>query len=221
MLAVSTASPLCAGPVLDVPELWTNGLAGWTNVPPQNPVPVDTAITNPGAGGVDSDGYLRIVFSSQGGPPAPEDDTIYTISQSYTGNYQLAGLTLRFAFYAEDILPLAAGLYLHSAISDSTWDFAFNNTAVGSWTWHSIPFNYDAGWSGWGGAADFWNDLANIDWIGVNIARAMDTMQQDYGIDSWRYYIPEPGGLSMLAVVALSSSFTFRKLRRKRFACFH
>ena len=205
VVITAIASHGLAGPVLNTPETWDSGLAGWTNTTG------NAALSNPS-------NYLRITFSSQGGAPTFEEDTISTSGIDFTGNYQTnPTLALRFSFYAEDVLPLSSVLYLHSAVSTSRWEYVFANTVVGSWTTHTMEFIYGPGWSGPGGAAEFQSDLSNIDWIGINIARKLDTIQQVYGIDDWEYFlIPEPGTVCVLASAFLSLAFTFRKRLRIR-----
>lgn len=201
------------GIVLNDPEMWSiaGDLEGWTNAPPTNPAPVDTTLSNPS-------NYLRITFDDQGaGPPSEEDDIIYTAGDDYTGSYQIGQLLgVTFDFLAEDMLPWAAALYLHSTVSTGIWEYSFlDMLTAGSWSDVSIPFDYDAGWIGKpGGQSQFWSDLAYIDWIGVDIARAWDTSLQDYGIDNWEYYIPEPGSTCVLASALISLAFTFRKRLR-------
>ena len=193
-----------AGIALYTPQTWSNtpySAEGWTNLPFGTGL---ASLTNPG-------GYLNIRFSDQGaGPPAYEEDTVYANGSSYTGSYYSAG-GIRFSFYAEDILPLSSVLYMHSGVDASLWEFAFSNTMAGVWQQQDVPLAYSAGWSGPGGAAAFSNALANIDWIGVNIARAMNTIQQDYGLDDWEYYIPEPGATCLLAAALLALWFAWRR----------
>ncbi len=209
----ATVIPSQAGIVLGSTETWSAApsLAGWDNVPPIGTF--NATLSNPGAGGAGpGEGYLRITFSDQGGgPPAYEEDTAYADGSGYTGSYWDA-THIKFSFYAEDVLPLSSVLYLHGAVSGNTWEFAFNNTMAGVWQEHAIPLNYESGWSGPGDAADFLNDLANVEWIGVNVARALNTMQQDFGIDNWGYYyIPEPGSIYLLASALLALGTALRR----------
>lgn len=206
--------PVCAGPVLNDPEMWTNSpsLSGWTNALPYG---TELAtLSNPS-------NYLRITFSEQTEGPEFETDTIYADSGNYVGGYQEGGLllALRFDFYAEDVLPLTNMVYLHSAVSNTTWEYVFTYTNLGTWVTYEVPFSYDAGWFGPGGETEFWDDLANIDRIGITIARDWpNTIQQDYGIDNWEYYIiiPEPGTLGVLATAFLSLGVMFRRRRKSR-----
>lgn len=199
--------PAYGGPILYDPETWDSGTSGWTNEAPEGTG--DASLSNP-------DGYLKITFPSQAGEPEYEEDTIYTKQAGETGNFAQFGnnLILSFRFYAEDVLPLSTVLYLHSSSSGNIWEYAFANTAVGVWTRHEIAFIYDKGWAGPGGAGTFRNDLSTIDWIGINIARKLDTIQQDYGLDDWVYFIPEPGAMCMLASTFVSLMFALRKKLR-------
>ncbi len=211
------ASPVIAGPVLNDPETWSGGLNGWES--------------ETGKASLDAaSGYLEITFGPQlfGGPPQYEEDTIHTHSADETGNFQIADLAVRFSFFAEDVLPLNSAVYLHQsgAPADEHWAYAFANTGVGSWQNQAVSFNYSANWVGPGGAAAFWTALANVDWIGINIARRLDKIQQDYRLDNWEYgidsnlySIPEPGTYCMLASALLSVAFTFRKRLGGKDAC--
>lgn len=193
-----------AGPVLDTPETWDSGLAGWTNTTGF------ATMSNPS-------NYLRITFGSQSGEPVYEEDTIFSSGADFTGNYQTSPLPMAvtFSFYVEDVLPLSTVLYLHSPTNDNRWEYALTNLVVDSWIEQEVIFSYSAGWSGPGGASEFWSDLADIDWIGINIARKLDTIQQVYGIDNWMFFvIPEPGTVCMLASAFISLAFTFRKRLR-------
>ena len=210
VIAALTITSMHAGPVLNDPETWDSGLSGWVNTTE------DAALSNP-------DGYLRIAFGQQSGVPEFEEDTIFTQDPDRTGDFQINYLNLRFSFYAEDLLPVSSVLYLHAAGEPDTtyWQYSFSNTEVGAWTEHNISFVYSEGWTWSAGAGDanqFWNDLANIDWIGVNIARGLDTREQAYGLDNWEYYIviPEPGNIFILVSAVLSLVFTYRK--RQEFA---
>lgn len=207
---VLCAGSVCAGPVLNDPEIWANvpSLEGWTNALPYGQ---ETAtLSNPS-------NYLRITFAQQSGQPQMETDTIYTEGGEHIGNYQIASLFLRFDFYAEDVLPLSSTLYLHSAVRDTTWEYVFANTAVDTWTPHDVSFLYSPDWSGLGGASEFWADLADIDRIGISVVRDWpNAAQQDYGLDNWEYYaIPEPNTFAVLTAAFLSLGLTFRR-RLKR-----
>ncbi len=199
--------PAYGGPVLYDPETWDSGTSGWTNAAPEGTG--DATLSNP-------DNYLKITFAAQSGEPEYEEDTIYTKQADEVGSFRKYGqnLTLSFRFYAADVLPLSSVLYMHSSSSGNVWEYAFANTAVGVWQRHEIAFIYDRGWAGPGGAGTFLNDLSTIDWIGINIARKLDTIQQNYGLDDWVYFIPEPGAMCMLASTFVSLMFALRKKLR-------
>lgn len=197
--------PAYGGPVLYDPETWDSGTSGWTNEAPEGTG--DATLSNP-------DNYLKITFAAQSGEPEYEEDTIYTKQADEIGYMRKNGLILSFRFYAEDVLPLSTVLYMHSSSSGNIWEYAFANTAAGVWQRHEIFFIYDSGWAGPGGAGTFWNDLGTIDWIGINIARKLETIQQDYGLDDWVYFIPEPGAMCMLASTFVSLMFALRKKLR-------
>jgi len=186
--------------VLNDPETWDSGTGSWTNTTG------DATLSNPG-------GNLQISFDAQIGVPAAEWDTISSTSNSVTGNYQLIDdLQLRFQFTAADILPFSAAVYFHSTNSGTVWEYSFLSTVtvVGSPQWQTIPFAYSTAWNGYGGSVEFMADLAGVDWIGINIGRAMNIMQQDYHIDDWQYVVPEPGAVYVLLAAFLSLGLVFR-----------
>ena len=211
---VALATTSLAGPVLYTPETWTNGLSGWANDPVG--YPGDGTVANPSE-------FLALTFGAQpvGPPPSYEEDTLYTTGAAWTGDFQnVSSLGVRFDFYAEDIAPGSVVLFMHSAVSDSLWQYALSGFSVGVLSTQTVGFSYDYGGQAWAGpvgtdSTDFWDDLANIDWIGVNIARSLNTMEQTYRIDNWQYVIvPEPGSICVIATALLSLAFTLK--RRKR-----
>jgi len=206
---------------------WSNALYGvqlgsqqtWSSAPSvegwQNTTGYG-ALSNPGGGGAGPGlGYLRITFGAQGGTPVPQDDTIFASGPDYNGSYQIDNLTLTLSFYVQDVPALSTILYLHSLVSGNTWEYAFSQSSLGVWADHTIPFAYGAGWTGPGNATDYWNDLANVEWVGVNVGRSLDTMQQVYGVDNWQCQVPEPGtlGLMISGLIPLAAGFRARSKR--------
>ncbi|MBN1670809.1 MAG: hypothetical protein JXR37_07245 [Kiritimatiellae bacterium] len=207
LLAALLATGLVAGPVIDDPVDWSSppSVEGWKDTDGV------ASVANPA-------GYLQITFPAQGGPPDPQEDVIYTDGADLTGDFQTAetNLAVQFDFYAEDALPGAGSLalWMHSSGSDRTWRYSFNNTAIGVWETHAVPFDpNDANWQGEGTAEDFWTDLATIDWIGIRIS-TWDTQQLDFGLDNWEYFVPEPGSVYVVATALLAMAFVFRERLR-------
>lgn len=204
---LTSAVSAVAGVVLGNPQTWDAGDThdAWKNTPPGG-ASVAT-LTTPAVGGVGNSGYLRIAIPAVGAPLVPADDTAWTDQGVDIGNYQ--GISVAFSFYAEDMLPLSSVVYLHSAVSDNTWQYGFANSQVGVWETQLVGFDYDYGngWSGWGNASDFWNDLANVDWIGVNV---QTIGAHAYGIDNWVYCVPEPGAVYLLLAALLSLACAIR-----------
>jgi hypothetical protein len=210
---VLSAQSLRAGVLEHEGEMWTNApsVEGWQEAGP-------ATIENPGTGGADGvgDGYLRISFAAYGGPPVFQSDLVYADFGDYIGSYQEGALQVSFEFYVEDVLPSASVVYLHSTVSGGTWKLAFNNTQVGTWQQHVVLFDYDAGWYGVAGGADqFWADLANIDWIGINISR-WSNAEYDYGLDNWAYKVPEPCSAGILAAACLSVAFAVSRRKKNQ-----
>ena len=213
MAVLFCAGPALASPTLDTTQTWTGtSINGWTNTD------AEAVLDNPGSGGNTgggSDGYLRIKFPDQGGPPMEQSDTIRSTNVADTGNYQQYWpyMQVSFDFKGEAYAPVSPALYFETSVGGGdTWiySFTYETSSVGSWVNFAVPFQYDAdAWSsiGGGGATEFYNALAAVDWIGINLSRNLDDSgDQFYGLDNWKYYeiIPEPGSLCMLGV-ALSS----------------
>ncbi len=203
---ISLATNLNASPTVGVSETWSSppSLAGWTNS-----APIGTTLatlTNPAGE------YLRIQFDARDNPGDPPiEDTVYTQGLSYTGSYaEVAGVG--FSFLAEDFLPSASAVYMRGS-SGTEWERAFTVSQVNNWESFSVAFDYSDGWVG-GTEAQFLNDLTDIDAIGVYVSGPLNFDPQDYGLDNWSYYVPEPGTLCMLA--AVFASFGMTMLRRRR-----
>jgi len=203
-LLFAVAGSSQATPTVDFLEQWTasGSLAGWTNAAPYGTG--NAVLTN-------SSGFLMLSFPAQG-MPAVLADTMYGTGTQYSGSFALAQLAVRFNFLAEDALPSSSVLYMH-AVSGREWTYAFDNPAVNVWTMQDVTFDYNfgAGWSG-GSQAQFNSDLSAIDAIGIRINNRFDyTGQQDYGLDDWTYYIPEPGTVCLLASFFLCFGIVFRR----------
>ena len=215
-LIVMGFAPLSdATPSITFYEDWTAaGTAGWVNTSPIGSG--IAALSNPGGAG----GYLQIRFPARGGPPPPptaEEDVIYNTGAAYTGNFTNApGLGVRFNFDAVDMLPSSLQLYMRAA-SGREWLYGFDVAEVGVWqTFEALfNFNYGHGWSG-GTEAQFNSDIASISAIGILIESAVDLGKQDYGLDMWKYFIPEPATWCLLAAALLSAGIPLRRRRGER-----
>lgn len=202
-----------AGVIYDYPETWTEaGLRGWAAYWGNASV----SLVNPGD-------YLRISFAEI---DAPLPDLVKEIVRTdaapatsmFVGNYRDTGIGwTTFKFLAEDVEPGFAQLRWTSGTH--TWRYSLDGIDIG-WNTFKITFDYDAGWiggPGWNNEDQFLTDLAAVDWIGIYISRggADITMAQNYGLDSFQLFVPEPGQINMLCAAGLALLLT---LRRKRAA---
>lgn len=73
--------------------------------------------------------------------------------------------------------------------------------------WRSPPLEYNE--------ANFLNDLANIDWVGIKIWRG-DMEADTYGIDNFSLMIPEPAEVILLLFAGMSSWMSLRKKRKNK-----
>ncbi len=211
-----------ASPTLNIPQTWTGtSLNGWTNSAGE------VVQDNPGTGGNTgggSDGYMRILFPDQGGFPQAQEDTVYSAEVADSGDYQqyYAALQISFDFLAQNYAPASPALYFQSSVGGSDiWMHSFDYAAasVGSWEEFVVSFNYNPStWvsQGGGDATAFYNALSAVDWVGINLSRNLDDSgDQYYGIDNWRYSVPEPGSMCMLGVALGSLAVTLRKRKKK------
>jgi hypothetical protein len=203
-----------AGPLLNTPETWDSPPAqeGWDNDAPDGVGTGDGTISASG-------GWLQIVFAEQVGEPTYEEDTMYANGADYIGNYTTSTpLAVRFQFYASDILPGDVALYVHSSDGGGAlWEYALTVGSVGQWIDIAVPLYYTSDWVGPGGSADFLVDMASVDWIGVNIARStLDLGEQEYRIDNWEYFVPEPGTIWALVAAFFSLSIAARQYWRRK-----
>lgn len=193
--------------VVEVAETWSSGLAGWTNTS------LATTLSNPGG-----NTYLSALFGAEGEPPDPAmaADLIRTFSEPatnwFTGDYlggsnAVAGV--RFDFYADDVAPSKLEVRFGSGARE--WAYELDTPAVDTWTTENVWFNYGA-WEGGPGTteADFLADLQAVDWIGVYIERS-GLGEQDFFIDNFMLFVPEPGQVCLLASALLSIALAAKK----------
>jgi hypothetical protein len=179
------------------------------------------SLANPGSGGVDDTGYLRITLDqtdTEEGEPGAQWGVLVSVpvSSFFAGNWG-PGMNVAFDFWAEDIEPDYMQVRWRSATNSSVWratvfDSDSSSMPTGTWTSLSAPsFRSYLDWDfGGGNQEQFVNDLATIDWIGVFIWRNTADAQH-YGIDNFRLMIPEPGQCVMFAAALLSSALSLRK----------
>lgn len=205
-------------------ETWDSGFQGWSNE-----TGFATTISNPGVGG-NPDGYFRIDFDAQGPPPPPGEnyDIVRTYSTPadslFTGNYIEQGLQgVQFDFFAEDRSPAFVTVYFGVSTNANVW--RYTNMAigdVGTWTTLRAYFDFNAGWSRGPGSteAQFLADLQAVDWIGVYIRRN-GVGEQDYGIDNFQLFVPEPSEYVMMlcSLILIGAVYARSRQRTSGTAC--
>jgi|GEM_PF-1770114 len=125
------------------------------------------SMSNPG-------GYLDVLFPTIYGPPSPDDANIYTVTNTYIGNYVAAGVThVSFKFMAKNVEPSFVWFCWRSAVGGREWYRVLPTPSVNEWTNYTVNIASSAGWinSAGGGAAEFQSDSASVSWIGVRIMR--------------------------------------------------
>jgi len=202
-----------ATPVIDSPESWGSGIAGWTV---QQPVGTSPTLSNPS-------GALQVTFPSQGSPLVGSAVIAANSSSSggkFTGDYSLYGsqLAVSFQLNAIDQIPNYLGLYFYSSTSGRTWQYSL--TTPGSLGLSSYRILMDSAlvddFSGWHLAApgalasDFLSDLQDVDWIGVYISRYVSTGEGNYQLDDFTLTIPEPETILVLLAAIIPMAITFR-----------
>ena len=101
-------------------------------------------------------------------------------------------------------------MYFQNAAGTRNWFLGLNYDTVGVWQGYGSQFNFAEGWTG-GTAGEFAADIADVGAIGISIQAPFDFNANDYGLDDWRYVVPEPGTMCMLAAVFLPLGMTFRR----------
>lgn len=174
LLFVVLVVPLALGldPLVNI-ETWSSpgDVAGWTNSGGS------VYLDNP------SD-YLEMHFNSQSGPPGAQSDTNWVNVQG-NGIYLT---NISFNFRSVSHQPGSLWLYFHSQ-SGYTWYHVIPPPNPTEWTNLSVSMSFDANWytdSPHWTAENLSNDLKSVEWIGLYIARAMDSSPQDYLLDDFR-----------------------------------
>jgi len=178
-------------------------------------------LSNPGSGGVDDTGYLRIALPDATGFLPPERWFALATapaSSLFAGSWT-SDMWIEFDFWAEDVEP--EYVQVRFAGDDGTeWRntvFDSDTSTMRTQTWTqltSAQFDSYTDWDyGGGSQEDFVNDLASIDWIGVYIWRNTSAAQ-DYGIDNFRLMVPEPAESVMLLACTATVVLSLRRKRR-------
>lgn len=191
-------------------ETWDSDIGNWAIKDVEGGTAYGSLSWVPNLGG--REGVLQIT----GGPATyiPREDIIYLSGGlADSADYSL-GQTIEFDFYAS-VLPAQLDVYfLHDKGGE---DYAWYYTITPSigWTHFSIPFGGpSAGWynvnDGRMTANEFWDDIIDIDEIGIKIWYDQNLGGQIYGLDNFDV-IPEPETWAMLGIAFASVAFSFRK----------
>lgn len=200
-----------AVPTLYAPETFPvdGDTEGWT-------VSGDPGISEGTLGGEQA---LIITFSPQGFP-FYEDGVVMAGSGAsgdrFRGDYMpyTPDVVAQFKFFAETVQPSGLALYMHGLTSGRTWVYNLTLPAIGEWVQYGVPMGGLGAWQREdltpALAGDFLADLADVDWIGLFIARNPSTAEQNYGLDDVQLAVPEPQTICLLLAAFMSLAFTFR-----------
>ena len=218
MLGLSLSVCTASATVIIAEETWDTGFQGWSNQ-----TGFATSIANPGTGG-NPDGYFRIDFDAQTPPPTPGEnyDIVRTFSTPadslFTGNYiENDVAAVRFDFFAEDTEAAFVGIYFGVSTNSNVWRYnGLVSPEVGTWTTLTAYFDFNAGWTRGPGSteAQFLADLQAVDWIGVYIRRS-GINEQDYGIDNFQLFVPEPSEYAIMFCSLLLMGAVYAKSRQR------
>lgn len=222
-LCTLLVSGAAAVPTLDTPETWSNAgnEEGWVEETVDG---IGSSISQ--TSGFNSEDALVVTFAAQGFPGAESSRIAAGAGASsgvFVGDYSDMSVdtSIRFQLYAEDAQPSDLAVYFESDQSGSVrrWMLSFSSSlpAVGVWTTFAALLQHSAGWDAPGspGSAAFTADLADVDEMGIYIARGGSTAQQDFGLDDFELIIPEPHTWALLGVALVSVAHTFRRTRKE------
>jgi hypothetical protein len=161
------------------------------------------------------DGVLLITGGAATNQPV--EDIVFTASGlAGNANYSL-GQEIVFDFYAAQA-PVAVNVYFLHDVGGQEYAWFLDVTPsvnVGGWASISAPISFDTG-SGWFNVDDgritaneFYQDIIDIDQIGISIRYATGQGGQIYGLDNFDV-IPEPGTYAVLGAALLSLALCFR-----------
>jgi hypothetical protein len=177
-------------------------------------------LQNPGSGGVDGSGYLRIHLDATDTEASEPGAEWYALARTpgstyFAGNY--TDRQLAFDFFAANVEPTYVQIRWQSTTNTSVWRSTLyasssGNMPVGSWTSMIAPqFASYTDWNyGGGNQEQFISDLSSVDWIGIYVWRN-GAEEQDYGLDDVSLMVPEPGEYLMLASALIALAYAMRK----------
>jgi len=221
LLTLATAN---AVPVINTPETFNSGLNGWqyTVMDPGNP----TATVTSAVIGSHTNA-LYVSFKEQSEAMVPPTELVHAFADTnsvFTGDYRPAtieqsygvqNLGAAFKFYSGDSFDGGLALFFHSSISGNEWRYGLSVPAtLDTWYTYAVPIAWssDGAWNSGGlGETEFLTDLASVDQIGILVQRSFDTAPENYGLDDFQLYVPEPSTYAMLAFTFLTLGLTMRR----------
>lgn len=197
-------------------EGWASDEAGWASSDQILGAPSGIPTLNWNAGHVE--------FVLDVGTPAGFIRTSTGASSAFTGNLTTYTdqLSVSFDLLTSGATPSALALYFFSDNGNHWWSYSLAHTAAplsGTYT-YSVPVGiYSAGWIGFNGgtAGTYLSDLAQVNWIGVYIAKSGGDPTATFGVDNFTYSVPEPETVWMILAVVMSMAITFRGQLAKAF----
>ncbi len=202
------SSTTTADVIVSHSHTWDLGSHGWTNEFG------DVELTRQTSGG-NPDGWLQIRFPPTSIPEFFEEEwneIVHVSPDNLLANFRSG---VAFDFLAATRLPQDLQLQFHSE-SGNIWGYSLTSavTQTQTWTRISVPLIYSDAWGGLPGFDDtldqFVSDLASMDWIGIYIWRD-EASEEIYGIDNFRFMVPEPGEVIMLALAGFVAIQVLRK----------
>ncbi len=124
---------------------------------------------------------LTMQYSSQSFPMPEKCNAYVTLPDNIT----VTNISLRFS--ASEQKPSYLMLVLHSTRDDSDWTLQIVPPDVGVWQSFSVPVEFSAGWTTGPGsdAVTFFNDMLEVDTVGVYVYRNGTRDEQNYQIDDF------------------------------------
>jgi hypothetical protein len=195
---------------------WDSGAEPWTEETGYDYATIDTDGTP---------AWLLVTFPANPGSPPEDLEIVQTAATTlFAGSWAqnpAGDFWVEFDFMAEDVVPDEVAVYWSG--NGNMWGYTVfdantDTMTLDSWVhfetiglssnvyglWSLSPFvNED----------DFLADLQSIDWIGVYIDRG-DTVVENYRIDNFQLWVPEPAELAFLGFAVVSTAASLRRRRK-------
>lgn len=205
-----------------VEEDWSSANSGWVTDNGEA-VLADGGLSYLGITFTDDSTETANIYDVGGGLSLLSGTENFTAFDDF-GGAEVVGVT--FDFYVDgdsggttDDGPGSLSLYFMGGGNNTAWTYNFYEFGFDSALaegWHSFGITFDA--SGWlpanAGGDSFEDSLTSVTRIGIELISRAGTGVENYRLDNFRLYYPEPGTYAVLAFALLSLGVTFRgKLR--------